>query len=185
MRITSRPAIRPASRVACARIVEVGRDSDDGAVDFVVHFALLGEERLGAALQLPQDERRDLGRRELAFAQADSDHASALAADAERQQARLALDVVEALAHEALDGVNRVRRVRQQAPLRFPADIDGPIRPGRHDRGQQRVAATVANDDGHAVLHVRDQAVGRPEIDANDTAHCVSSLSMPASRLLM
>ena len=64
--------MRPASRGRRAlRVVEVRRHRDDRAIDFVVDLALLGEERFGAALQLAQDERRDLRRRELAIAEAD------------------------------------------------------------------------------------------------------------------
>ena len=180
--------MRPASRVAvrCASLKYAGH-GDDGAIDFVVDLALLGEERLGAALQLAQDERRDLGRRELAVAEADPARRRRLRRST-RNGSRLAssLDVVEALAHEALDGIDRARRVGQQAPLRFAADVDRPVRRRRHDRRQQRVAAAVADDDGHAVLHVGDQAVGRAEIDADDAGSLSSvSRSMPASRLLM
>ena len=48
------------------RVVEVRRDRDDGAIDVRIDLALLGEVLLGAVLQLAQDERRDLRRRELA-----------------------------------------------------------------------------------------------------------------------
>ena len=76
------------ARRGALRVVEVGRHGDHRAVDFVVELALLGEERLGAVLQLAQDERRDLRRRELLVAEADADDAAGLAADAEREMAR-------------------------------------------------------------------------------------------------
>ena len=47
------------------------------------------------------------------------------------------------------------------------------------------VVAAIANDHGRSVLHERDEAVGRPEVDADDLAHSDISRSMPASRLLM
>ena len=66
------------ARRRALRVVEVGRHRDDRAIDLVVEFALLGEIRLGAALQLAQHERGDLRRRELAVAEADPHHAAAL-----------------------------------------------------------------------------------------------------------
>ena len=53
------------------RVVEVGRHRDHRAIDFGVDLALRCEELLGAPLQLAQDERRDLRRRELAIAEPD------------------------------------------------------------------------------------------------------------------
>ncbi len=53
--------------------------------------------------------------------------AAGLAGHAERQQARLVADVVEAFAHEALDRVHGTRGVGQQTTLRFAADVDGAV----------------------------------------------------------
>ena len=77
---------------------------------------------LGAALQLAQDERGDLRRRELAVAEADPDDAAGSPPTRNGNSARLVADVVDALAHEALDGVDRALRVGQQPPLRLAAD---------------------------------------------------------------
>ena len=68
------------------RVVEVGGHGDDRAIDLEVELALLAEVILGAALQLAQDERGDLRRRELPAGDADPDDAARLAADRERQQ---------------------------------------------------------------------------------------------------
>ena len=156
------------ARRRALRVVEVRGHGDDGAVDFVVELALLGKKRFGAVLQVAQDERGNLRRRELARAEADPDDAAGIAADAERQQARLAAHIVDAFAHEALHRIDGARGVGQQAPLRFAADVDGAVLGRRHDGRHQRVAAAIANDDGHAVFHERDEAVGRPEVDADD-----------------
>ena len=70
------------ARRRALRVVEVRRHGDDRAIDFGIDLALRGEVLLGAALQLAQDERRNLRRRELALAEADPDDAAAaLAAD--------------------------------------------------------------------------------------------------------
>ncbi len=60
------------ARRGALRVVEVGGHRDDGAIDLGIDLALRREELLGAALQLAQDERRDLGRRELALAEPDA-----------------------------------------------------------------------------------------------------------------
>ena len=72
--------MRPASRVAvrCASLKYAGH-GDDRAIDLVVDLALLGEKRFGAVLQLAQDEGGNLGRRELAVAEADADDAAGFA----------------------------------------------------------------------------------------------------------
>ena len=62
-------------------------------------------------------------------------------------------------------------RVGQQAPLRLAADMNRAVIANRDDRRHQRVAARVADHDRHAVLHVGDQRVGRPEIDPDNFAH--------------
>ena len=173
------------ARRGALRVVEVRRHGDDGAVDFVVDHALFGEERLRPMLQLAQDERRDFRRRELAAAESDADHASGFAADPEREMARFVADVLDAFAHEALHRVGRVAGIGQQAALRFASDVHRSALVDRHDRRHQSISALVADDDRRAVLHVCDQRVRGAEIDPDDFAHALSSLSMPPSRLLM
>src|SRR5438034_7933042 len=136
--VETRNATRVARRGAL-RIVEIRGHSDDRAVDLGVRLALLGEERFSAMLQFPEDERRDLGRREFSFAESDADDAPARrgalardgtclglhpAADAERELPRLAADVVQTLAHETLDGVPRAIALGEQPPLRFTTDVN-------------------------------------------------------------
>src|SRR5207247_1871730 len=140
----------------------------DGTIDLDVGLTLSGEPRFGALLQLAQDERGDLRRRELAIAEADPDDRLALAADAEREMVRLMLHIAAALAHEPLDGVRRPLRVGQQPALGLVSDDDGSVFLYRHDRRYERLAARVADHRRHAVLDVGDKRVGSPEIDADD-----------------
>ena len=168
--------MRPASRVAvrCASLKYAGH-RDDRAIDFRIDLALLGEIRLGAVLQLAQDERGDLRRRELARAEPDLDDAARVAGETEREQPRLVADVVHALSHEALHGVDRAAGIGQQTPLGLAPDEYRLILGNRHDRRHERVAAAIADHDRHAVLHVGDEAVGGAEIDADDFAHSYRS----------
>ncbi len=85
------------ARRGALRVVEVRRHGDDRAIDLGVDLALRGEELLGAALQLAQDERGDLRRRELAIAEADPHDARRFTCHPEREQPRLVADIVEPL----------------------------------------------------------------------------------------
>ena len=91
------------ARRGSLRVVEVGRHRDDGAIHLEVELALFPEMVLRALLQLAQDERGNLRRRELAIVETDPDDPTGLATDPERQQRSLVTDVVDAAAHESLD----------------------------------------------------------------------------------
>ena len=151
-------------------IVEVRGHGDDGPVDLRIDIALLGKERLGAVLQFAEDERRDFRRGEFPLAEPDADDAPRFAGDAEWEEARFVTNVVEPFAHEPLDGVHGTVRVGEQPALRFAPDIDRFV-VRRHDRRHQRAAVGIANDDGHAVLHEGDEAVGGAQINSDDFAH--------------
>ena len=129
------------ARRGALRVVEVGRHGDDRAVDLVVELALLGEERLGAMLQLAQDERRNLGRRELLVAEADRGRRRPLRRRCGTGNGSARPDVVGALAHEPLHRVDGALRVGQQPALRLAADEDRALVADRHDRRHQPVAA--------------------------------------------
>ena len=60
------------------RVVEIGGHGDDGPIDLGVDIALGRKVRFGAVLQFTEHERGNLGRRQLAIAQADADHAGAI-----------------------------------------------------------------------------------------------------------
>ena len=123
------------------RVVEVRGHGDDRRGRLRCRTRLLGEERLGPVLQLAEDERGDLGRREFAVAEPDADDAAGFAADPEREMFGLVLHVLAALAHEPLHRVGGAARVGQQAALRLPPDMDLPVVADRDDRRDQAVAA--------------------------------------------
>src|SRR5262252_5756081 len=175
------------------RVVEIRGNGYHRAIDLVVDFALGPEELLGPVLQIAQDERGDLRRRELAVAEPDLDDTARLAGHPERQQAGLLAYVVRALAHEALDGVHGPRRIRQQAPLGFAPHVDSAVFSRGNNGGHEGVVAAIADHDWRAVFHVGDEAVRGAEIDADNFGHgcdrqptdavLASSRSMPARRL--
>jgi hypothetical protein len=95
--VESRELAGGPGRLALA-VVEVGRHGDDGALD------RLAERRFGAPLELAQDVRRDLGRRELASAGRDANRAAAVARRDEAVAAAILVGhVLVAEAHEPLD----------------------------------------------------------------------------------
>ena len=123
--------IEPGNAAGIARrgalgVVEIGGHGDHRAIDVRIDFALCGEMRLGAVLQLAQDEGRDLGRGEFPIAESDLDDAAGVAADLERKETRLVADVVDALAHEPLHRVDGAARIGQQPPLRLASDEHRP-----------------------------------------------------------
>ena len=149
-------------------VVEVGRDGDDRLGD------LLAEVRLRVGLQLLEDHRADLGRRVGLVADLDDDAvALAVLLDgvADELLGALRLGVVPATAHEALDRVDRVGRVRDRLALGQLADepLAG-LREG-DDRRDGAAALRRGDDGGLAALHHRDDAVRRPEVDADDLGH--------------
>ena len=187
-------------------VVEVRGHGDHRPIDVGLDLALGREERLRPMLQLSQNERRDLGRRELATAKTDPNDSTArfVAPDAEGKVPRLSAYVLNPLAHETFDRVHGSTRVGQQTPLGFAADVHRVVRRHRHHGRHERVAILVPNDDRHPVFDVGDEAIRGAEVYSDDFAHqrsdvlrsaftafyvlrraTVSSLSMPASRLLM
>ena len=70
-------------------VVEVGRHGDHRTIDIRLDLALLGKVLLGAALELAQDEGRDLGRRELTPAETDPHHSAGIPGQREGNQPRL------------------------------------------------------------------------------------------------
>jgi len=102
MRLTSRPAIFPASFGGLALgVVKVRRNGDDRFGDF------LAEVVFGGLLQLLQNQRRNLGRGVLLVLR-DDGHVVALTDDFVGHHLHLFVDFFEAAPHEALDGENGV-----------------------------------------------------------------------------
>ena len=123
-------------------VVEEGGDRDHGLRD------RMSQRLLGAALERPEDDRRDLLGGVLLVAQGDRDFLAHLALD--RPDGPLGGE------HELVAG----RPADEQAALRIEAD----------DRGEDRIAVLL-EDDGLAVPDDGDLAVGRSQVDADDRVH--------------
>ena len=154
------------------RVVEVGRDGDDGLLD------LLAEVRLGDLLHLREDHRADLLRRErlgdALVVGLDHGLVVALRLDLERPVFHVALHdgVRDLAADEALGVEHRVGRVHRHLVLRGVADQA--LRVGEGDVRRRGVVALVIRDDDHAlVLPHTDAGVRRTEVDTDSTlVHC-------------
>ena len=107
-------------RRVALRVVEVGRDSDDGFGDF---FTELG---LSVGLELREDHRGDFGRRECLRLAVDLDLDVGVAVGGFDEfighAVLLGADLVVFAAHEALDRENGVCRVRDGLAFRGLAD---------------------------------------------------------------
>jgi hypothetical protein len=169
-----------AAGVACGSplcVVEVCGDRDDGEFHEEIELAAGCEERLGSPLQLGEDECRDLGRCQLAFTKIHFQNPAGVAGQRKRQQPAFFSYVVNAPAHEALDGVDRAAGIGEKTALGFATDEYPSVGVHRNDRGQQSLARLVRDDERSVVLNDGDQTVGRSEIDTDDSGHCVSQVA--------
>ncbi len=134
------------------RVVEVSGYGDDG----VGH--LLAQVRLGVSLELLQDHRRDLFRRELLVCVGDPNHDPIVFARLDLVGHDLSLldDLGEFAAHEALDRVDGVFGVHCRLPASEVADqpLAG-LREG-DNRGRGPRSFGVRNDHRLAALHDGD-----------------------------
>jgi len=88
-----------------------------------------------------------------------------------RHDRPLALDFLEAAAHEALDRINRVLGVDGCLAAGQGPD-QALIAPGKRDHRRRRPSALRIGDyDGFAALHHGDDAVGRPQVDSYCLSH--------------
>ena len=159
--------MRPASLVASLGVVEVGRHRDHGFAD------LLAEVGVGIGLEFGQDHRRDLLGRVLLARDGDFHAGIARGAldDLIGHHRALGLDFLEATAHEALDGIDRVLGIHDRLalgglphhPLAVLAERD-------HRRAQPSALRSSDHRRGPA-FHDRHDAVGRAEVNTNDLRH--------------
>src|SRR6266540_2044673 len=147
------------------RIVEVGWDGDDG----VRH--LLAEVVLRGALELQQDLGRDLGGAVLLAVDVDARVAVRPLDDVVRDALHLVRDLAEAPAHEPLDGVDGLLRVRDRLPLRDLPDEPLAVLRVADDARRQPRTLLVRDDDCVLPLHHRDHGVRGAEVDADDLRH--------------
>ena len=166
---------RDLTRVLCGLtllVVEVRRYCDHRLRD------LLAEVRLSVGLQLLEDHRRDLGRRELLGVPKNDLHAAVrrgLDLVRDHLQGPLDLRVGEAPAHEALDRVDRVLGVRDRLALRDLADKALSALRERDDRRRDPSAFRVRDDRRLATFHVGHRRVRCSEVNADDFCHFSSS----------
>ena len=130
----------------------------------------------GGRLHLLQHHRRNLRRGELLVPDEDLDAAVVLPLRLIRGGLTFVGDLVEATAHEPLDGKDGVRRVRDRLPLRNFSDETLAGLRNAHDRGGRTAAFGVGDDGGLPALHHGDNRVGRPQINTDDLAHGSSGL---------
>ena len=147
------------------RVVEVGRNGDDGLGDL---FAQVG---LGGFLELGQDHGRDFGRRVLLAADFHAGVAVVAADDLVGDHLHFFADFVVAPPHEALDGENGVLRVGDGLALGHLADQPLAALGEGHDRRRGAGSFLVGDDRGLAGLHHGDHRIGGAQVDANDLSH--------------
>jgi hypothetical protein len=83
------------------------------------------------------------------------------------------------MAHEPLDGINRVFRIRYRLPLGYLADQPFSRFGNGYDRRGRAASLLVRDYDGFSTLHDRNYGVCRSQVDSYDFAHCVLPPSTP------
>ena len=154
------------------RVVEVGRDGDDGVGD------RLAEVRLRVLLELLQDHRGELRRRELLALCLDAYVVVRAVHDLVRDDLHLLGDLVELAAHEALDREDRVLGVGHLLSARRSADEPLAVTPEGDDGRCRAPALGVRDDGGLRSLEHGHAGVGRAEVDADGLRHGLSFLSV-------
>jgi hypothetical protein len=154
------------------RIVEVRRHRDHHAFDRST------ERLLGARLELFQDLRGDLDRRELAVANSHADRA-VVADQLVRQHALHTREVLHAAADQPLHRRQRALRLFERHRLRAATDEHTAARRVPHDRWHHRIGA---DHERPTILDVRDEAIRRAEVDP-DNARLAGLLDRRLARL--
>jgi hypothetical protein len=156
------------------RVVEVGRNGDDG---FAHRLAQIG---FGVLLQLAQDLRRHFLRRDLLAAHLDPRVAIVGTHDLVRGQldGLLHLRILEAPPDEALHRVDGVLRVGDRLALGGRAHEDFAILGVGDDRRGGARAFRVLDHLGLAALHDRDAGVRGAEVYADDFCHGLFRLNL-------
>ncbi len=146
------------------RVIEVCGNGNDRLGD------RSAEEALGIALQLAQNVRRNLGRRETLVAQLDAqDFAGGeIVGQAKGEQAEFVLNVFNPASHEAFDRIYGALWSLDQIFAGSVADDDLFVFIERDHRRNEVHPVLARNYDGRIPLHERHQRVGGAEVDADD-----------------
>ena len=176
MRMTSRPAIRPASFVAWR-----WPSLKYAGTVMTAFCTVFAEVLLGDQLHLLQDVRADLGDAEHLVAQHDAHVVVRTLDDAVRHDLERAAHRGRAplAADQALRGVDRVLGVRDRLALRDVTDEPLAVLGDRDHRRRRLVAAAVRDDGRRAVLDDRHARVRRAEVDADHLVASHGSLIFP------
>ena len=150
-------------------IVEVGGNRDDGLAD------RLAKVVLGGLLHLHQDLGGDLLRAEQLAADVDLDLVAGSGSDLVGDQLDLLGDLVVLAAHEPLDGVDRVLRVRNHLVLRGASYDTLALALVSDDGRSGPVALGVRDDLGLIALHDSHAAVRGSQVDSNNLSHYIFS----------
>ncbi len=151
-------------------VVEIRRHGDHGARHF------LAQVGLGSLLQLGQNHRRNFRRGVLLALRLHARIAAVAAHDMVRHQLHLFGHFVKPPAHEALDRIHRVFRIRHRLALRHLAHQSVAGLGKTHHRGRRPPTLLVWNDYGLPALNDRYHRVGGAEVDADDLVHVDLSL---------
>ena len=146
------------------RIIEVGRDRDDGFRDFLTKIVF------GSLLQLLQNQCRDLGRG-VFLPLREYGNVVALAHDFVGHHLYFFADFVVAASHETLDRVDRVFGIGDRLAL---GDLpDEPLAGlGKSDHRRGRAPSFfIGNNLGFATLHDGYAGVGGAEVNSYNLAH--------------
>ena len=160
------------------RVVEIGRDGDDGLLD------LLPEMSFRRLLHLLQDEGGDLRGRILLAVRLDPGIAVRSLGDLVGDELLVLLDhrVVVAAADQALDREDGLFRIGDRLALGRLADETFAVVGEGDDRRRRAHAFGVLDNFRRLAFHDGDARIGGAEVDADDLAHGFSSQLRQAGR---
>ena len=149
------------------RVVEVGRDGDDGVGNG------LAQVLLGVGLHLLKDHGADLLGREVLAVNVHDGTAALAVLDVVRDRLDLLGDLAVLTAHKALDGEDGVLRVGDGLVLSRLADHAVAVGTEANDRRSGTVALGVNDNGGLPAFEHGHRRVGRTQVNAQDlVAHC-------------
>ena len=133
---------------------------------------LLAEEIFRGRLQLAQNHRGNFGRAVHLAGNFDARVIVLAFDDLIRHALHFLADFVEAAAHEALDRINGVFRIRHRLALGHLTD-EALAALGDCDYRRRGARPFLVRDHHRfAALHDRDDRVGRAQVNSDNLAHC-------------